>query len=171
MSHDRRLVWLLEVFMGVTLVAAMPSPAGADWGMGMGMGWGMFPVGPSASTQFLNQHAATRAAAGGFGCRTNNVYAGNSNAYFNRIRDNGFVSHYDTRRRRSPSYQPERRTSLANGARAEAQPAAAAAQPAFIEPLGTSSCGPEARLAGRNRPWTASSWESERPRTRRASSC
>ena len=49
--------------MGVTLIAAMPGPAGADWGMGMGMGWGMFPVGPSAFTQFLNQHAATRAAA------------------------------------------------------------------------------------------------------------
>ena len=136
MSHDRRLVWLLGVSLGVTLVAAMPSPAAADWGMGMGMGWGMFPVGPSASTQFLNQHAATRAAAGGFGRRTNNVYAGNPNAYFNRVRDNGFVSHYDTRRRRSPSYQPERRTSLANGTRAEAQPAAAAAQAAVIEPLG-----------------------------------
>jgi hypothetical protein len=133
MRIDRHLVWLLGVSVGTTLVATMPGRARADWGMGMGMGWGMFGVGPSASTSFLNQHAATRAAAGGFGRRTNNVYAGNSNAYFNRIRDNGFVSHYDARRRRSPSYQPERRTSLANAT--PAQPTATAPQPEAIEPL------------------------------------
>ena len=36
-------------------------------------------------------------------------YANNPNAYFNRIRDNGFVSHQDARRRRAPTYRQEER--------------------------------------------------------------
>jgi hypothetical protein len=133
MRNRSHLASLLGFSMGLTFLLAMPSPALADWGMGAGWGWGIFGVGPSASTQFLNQHAQTRAAAGGFGRRTNHVYAGNPNAYYNRIRDNGFVSHYDARRRRSPSYQPESRASLANVARAESQPAPV--PPAPIQPL------------------------------------
>jgi hypothetical protein len=119
----------------MTVFAAVSDRARADWGFGLGWGWGFGGVGPSASTQFLNEHAQTRAAAGGFGRRTNNVYAGNPNAYFNRIRDNGFVSHYDARRRRSPSYQPERTTSLGSAARAQSQPAPATASATSVEPI------------------------------------
>lgn len=124
---------LLGLSAGLAVLIATPQCARADWGMGMGWGWG-FGVGPSASTNFLNQHALTRAA-GGHGRRSNNVYGGNHNAYINRVRDNGYVSHYDARRRRSPSYQPERRTSLGSGPRAETQPVSATVSPPPIEPL------------------------------------
>src|SRR5262249_45996113 len=61
--------------------------------------------------------------------RSHSPYSGSSNAYFNRIRDNGFTSHYDVRRRRAPSYQPERTASLGNRGRAESRPAQPAATP------------------------------------------
>ncbi len=46
---------------------------------------------------------------------TRTPYANNPNSYINNLRDNGFVSHYDTRRRRGSSVSP--------------QPVAAPAQP------------------------------------------
>jgi len=86
-------------------------------------------------TDFLNQHALTRAAAGAQEPRSHSPYRNNPNAYFNRIRDNGFVSHYDARRRQPPSYRPEPTSSLANSGRVAAQPAAEAAAPNPIAPL------------------------------------
>jgi hypothetical protein len=125
----------------MAVLVATPSPARAQYGMGygMGMGWGWgigMGVGPSPSTQLLNDLTVARAAAGRQGPRSNNVYAGNPNAYYNRIRDNGFVSHYDVRRRRPPSYQPGRTASLANGGRAESSPAQPPAPSAAVRPLG-----------------------------------
>lgn len=123
-------IWL-GISAGMALLAAMPGPARAQYGgMGAGWGWGMFGVGPSASTTFLNDHANTRTALGRTSSRSHSAYSGNPNAYFNRIRDNGFVSHYDVQRRRPPSYQGGRAT--ANRARPEPQPAPAAAAPAIV---------------------------------------
>jgi hypothetical protein len=117
---------------GLAVLAAMPGPARAQYGLGAGWGWGGFGSMPSASTQFLNQHALNRAAAGRTSTRSHSAYSGNPSAYFNRIRDNGFVSHYDVRRRRAPSYQSGRTASTANRGREELQ---AAPAPAIV-PLG-----------------------------------
>jgi hypothetical protein len=104
--------------------AAMPGPARAQYGLGLGWGWGLFGPQESPSTRLLNEHALSRV--GGVQARqqrSHSAYSGNPNAYFNRIRDNGLVSHYDVRRRRAPSYQPERTASLANSGQGTARPA------------------------------------------------
>src|SRR5690348_9954026 len=107
------LLGLMRYAAAMTALFAVPPAAQAQWGMGWG--WGGFGVDPSPSTQMLNQHAINRAGAvAARQQRSHSAYTGNPNAYFNRIRDNGFTSHYDVRRRRAPSYQPERTTSLAS---------------------------------------------------------
>jgi hypothetical protein len=113
---------LLGFATGMALLVALPNTARAQWGIGMG--WGMFGPQESSSTRFLNDHALSRV--GGVQARqqrSHSAYSGNPNAYFNRIRDNGFVSHYDVRRRRAPSYQPERTASLANRGQGTDRPA------------------------------------------------
>jgi hypothetical protein len=87
-------------------------------------------------TSFLNQHALAAAARGPQG-PSRTPYAGNPNAYFNRIRDNGFVSHYDARRRGAPTYRPESSASLGNASRAQPQPTAATAAENPVMPLGS----------------------------------
>jgi hypothetical protein len=106
--------------------------------MGYGWGWGGlgFYQAPSP-TNYLNQHALTRAAAGPAARPSHSPYANNPNAYINRVRDNGFVSHYDVRRRRPPAYQPEQTASRGNTGRVELQPAATAAAPNPVPPLGS----------------------------------
>jgi hypothetical protein len=70
-------------------------------------------------TDFLNNHALIRSGQGPQGPTQNRPYAGNPNAYFNRIRDNGFVSHSDIARRQSSVYRrpPRRATSTQANAR------------------------------------------------------
>lgn len=122
---SNRIKWL-GLMAGMVLLAAAPSNARAQWGMGMG--WGMFGVPESSSTRFLNDHAKARIpSAAARQSRTHSPYAGNSNSYLNRVRDNGFVSHYDTMSRRAPSYQPGRAPSLGNSGRAPSRPVAAPA--------------------------------------------
>ncbi len=118
--------------MMVTIGGA--SPAAAQWGIGMG--YGIFGgVGPSPLTQLLNQHALTRAAGGSRG-PSRTPYSGNSNSYLNRVRDNGFVSHYDVARRAAPSYRstPSAPRSLANRPESRSPAAAEKAAPP-ITPL------------------------------------
>jgi hypothetical protein len=132
MTIDRCLLGSLRIAAVMTVLLALTPPAEAQWGMGYGYGFGMFGGGPSPSTEFLNQHALGRigSVAARQPGRSHSAYSGNSNAYFNRIRDNGFTSHYDVRRRRAPSYQPERTASLGNRGRAESRPAQPTAAPA-----------------------------------------
>jgi hypothetical protein len=128
---------LLAIAVGTTLLLTMPGAAVAQYygmGMGMGMGWGMMPVGPSPSTQLLNDHALIRSGAR-TSTRSHNAYAGNPNAYFNRIRDDGFVSHRDVRRRRPPSYQPAQTAPLGNAGQGGTTPQPAAATAAAVESL------------------------------------
>jgi hypothetical protein len=89
----------------------------------MGWGWGFGNV-PSPS-QYLNDHALIRAGRGLQGVPTRTPYANNPNSYINRVRDPGFVSHMDVRRRNAPVYRPKPANSLANQGPA---PATAAAQ-------------------------------------------
>ena len=138
MRTRRRLTPWFGFGAALAMLAAMPGPARAQYyggmGMGMGFGFGMFDVGPSASTTFLNQHANTRTALGRTSTRSHSPYSNSPNAYFNRVRDNGFVSHYDVQRRRPPSYSTGRTTSTANREREEPQQGASVAS-AAITPL------------------------------------
>jgi len=116
---------VLTLLLGFIVLGSGSEPVRADWGMGYGFGWGGFGFNNAPSpTNFLNQHALTRAAGGAQAPRSHSAYRNNPNAYFNRIRDNGFVSHYDVRRRQPPSYRPESTSSRGNSGRAEARPAA-----------------------------------------------
>jgi hypothetical protein len=128
--NSSRLRGLLTLVLGLLLLGAGPRPARAQWGgMGMGMGWGLgFRQVPSP-TDFINQHALTRAAQGMQMPQGHNPYAGNSNSYFNRVRDNGFVSHYDARRRRAPSYRTEASSTAGSSRQAEPRSARAARVP------------------------------------------
>lgn len=115
----------MRLALGLLVISSITAgEARAQWGMGMG--WGMMGVPESSSTRFLNDHAKARIpSVAARQSRTHSPYAGNSNSYLNRVRDNGFVSHYDARMRRAPSYQPERRTSLGNAGREPSRPAEA----------------------------------------------
>src|SRR5262245_46140095 len=106
---------LLPLLLGFAIPGMHPDQARAQWGIGYGWGWGDlgFRTVPSP-TDFLNQHALNRAAAGIQSRPSHSPYSGSPNAYFNRVRDNGFVSHYDVRRRLPPAYQPEPTASLGN---------------------------------------------------------
>lgn len=108
---SRRYSGVLAIFVGTAALGFGTSSARAQYGMGMGgMGFGMFGgfgMVPQPG-QFINQHALTRAGAGQRNVPSRNVYANNSNSYFNKIRDNGFSSHQSTRSHRSPGYEVER---------------------------------------------------------------
>jgi hypothetical protein len=121
-GHHRRAISFLA---GGTLLLAGSSTAHAIFDMGMGWGWGFGNV-PSPS-QYLNDHALVRAARPREGVPPRSPYANNPNAYINRIRDPGFTSHMDVRRRSAPSYRPQRSASLAN--QGAAPPAAQAFAP------------------------------------------
>jgi hypothetical protein len=102
-----RLSGLPAFAVGTAALLLAQSPAHAQFDMGMGMGFfGGFHQVPSP-TNLINQQALGAAARGATGVPSRTPYANNPNSYINRIRDNGFVSHYDTRRRRAPSYRPE----------------------------------------------------------------
>ena len=141
-SLRRLLPHSLALFVGMIVLAADARPARAQYGMGMGMGmgmgWGGFGPMPSPSTTLLNDHAVARtaAAAARMPGRSHSPYGNNPNAYFNRIRDNGFVSHSDARRRRASSYRSDRSGSLDTSGRAAAQPEVTAAPTRPVVPLG-----------------------------------
>ena len=122
MRNRRRLPGLFALSVATIALLSGTSPARAQWGLGWG--WGGFGVHPSASTNMVNQHALNRASAMGNRPTSHRAYSNGSNAYFNRVRDNGFVSHYDVRRRRPPSYQPERTASPGGSGRAVPRPEA-----------------------------------------------
>jgi hypothetical protein len=112
------------LLLGTIVFGLSADDAHAQFGMGFGWGFGMRNV-PSPQ-DFLNQHALTRTAAGRPERSSFSPYSNSSGAYFNRIRDNGFVSHYDVSRRQPPAYQPAPARAVATPAPAEAPPAAAA---------------------------------------------
>jgi hypothetical protein len=132
--YTKRPPGVLLFLLGFVVMALHSEPAQAQYGMG-GFGWGWGGLGfhqvPSA-TGFLNQYALTRAAAGMQMPRSFNPLSGNPNAYWNRARDNGFVSHYDVNARRSPAYRRPPTTSPSDASRAESQPAAANPVPPLV---------------------------------------
>src|SRR5579883_1708008 len=105
-SEERPMIWDkrrppggITILVGAILLGPGWRPARAQFGMYLGGGMGFlggFNQVPSP-TDFLNQHALTRAAAGRPAPTSFRPYANSPNAYFNRIRDNGFVAHSDVR--------------------------------------------------------------------------
>ncbi len=92
------LVAGVVLFFGAT-------PARAQWGFGgfgggFGFGWGIKQA--PDPTNYIYQNALV-AAGRGYQGPTRTPYAGDSNAYFNHVRDNGFVERYNVARR-EPSY-------------------------------------------------------------------
>ena len=128
----KRLPGVLPIMVGAIVLGWGSNPAQAQWDMGLGFGGFGFHNAPSP-TNFLNQHSLTNSARGAQGVPSRTPYGNSPNAYFNRIRDNGFVSHHDVRRRRRPTYQPESTASLGNAGGVEPQPARPAANP--VAPL------------------------------------
>jgi len=136
MSKKRSPHGQLTLLFGVIALGSASNTARADFGMGYGFGWGGMGLRTVPSPgDFLSQHALTRAAAGAQGVPSRTPYANNPNSFINRLRDPGFVSHRDVRRREPPAYQPEPTRSSGNSGRVEARPAADTPAPTPITPL------------------------------------
>ena len=104
MIRNRRLTGLLTILLGAALVGLRSNEARGQWG-----GFGGFNY-VSQPTEFLNQQSMMNAARAS-GPVSNNVYAGNPNAYINHVRDNGFIPTYDVARRVPTSPRPTRTVS------------------------------------------------------------
>jgi hypothetical protein len=141
---------LFRLMIGMAVLVLGSSPAWAIFDMGYGFGFGM-GMGQSAVSGYLNDHALVGAARGMQGVPSRTPLAGNPNSFHNRLRDDGFVSHRDVRRRQPPTYRPESMASLGNGRQVQ-QPQAPAAAPQPDLPL-VSFFDPARRLV----------WPSESP--------
>jgi hypothetical protein len=136
--NKRRSGYVLAIFVASAALEIGASQARALWGMGGGMYGGMMGFNPVPQPgNFINQHALTRAAAGAK-LPSRNVYANNSNSYINRVRDNGFTSHYSAGSRRQPSYAEVRRRPQGVSQTSNIQPPPAAGpDPAPAHPIGS----------------------------------
>ncbi len=104
-NNHRRPACVLAILVAAAALEIGTSQARADFGWG----FGSFNYVPQPG-DYLNQHSFIRAANAPRGPMSNNVYSNNPNAYFNRIRDNGFVPRSDIQSRMSPGLVTERRT-------------------------------------------------------------
>jgi len=104
MSTAKRGNVLLGAFVVVLASGFGAGRAEAQWGMGFGgFGWGLgFGGAVQQPGNYLNQVALSQMSHVR-GPVQNNPYAGNPNAYFNHVRDNGFVDQYSVSRQ-PPSY-------------------------------------------------------------------
>jgi hypothetical protein len=124
---------LLALALGIINLGSTSQQAHAQWG-GYGGFFGGFNYVPSP-TNLINQHSMIRAGRGMQGPTNNRPYGNSPNAYFNRVRDNGFVPSYDVGRRPVASSRPQQARSLGNTAKAQAQPAPVAAAAKTVLPL------------------------------------
>jgi hypothetical protein len=129
--NRRRGGSFVPVFVAGTLVLVGTSNVRADWGMGFGMAFG----GVAQPSGVVNQHAMIRAMNAPGGPTQNHVYAGNPNAYINKIRDDRMTENFGIRTRRSLTNMPYtnpnsnlNRTELNPSARPAETPAAAPAK-------------------------------------------
>jgi hypothetical protein len=94
---------LLLVFVTAVAFGSAPNRAAAQWGGGFGFGgWGGFSQVPKPES-FVNSLALV-AAARPSTAPGGRPYGNDGNAYFNRVRDNGFVERYNVDRRAESSY-------------------------------------------------------------------
>ena len=106
-SATKRGKVLLTIGLAALVTGLAAGRAEAQWGMGMGgMGIGFWGGGLMPYVQqpgnFVNQVAIARMGHVG-GPTRNNVYLNRPDAYYNRVRDNGFVDRYYPDRR-DPAY-------------------------------------------------------------------
>src|SRR4051794_40116905 len=101
--NRRRRAGQLTFLLGAALLGIGSNEARGQWGWGWGFGGFNYVSQP---TDFLNQQSLMNSARAPGGPVSNNVYADNSNAYYNHIRDNGLVPSYDVARRVPPSQRP-----------------------------------------------------------------
>jgi hypothetical protein len=137
MAANRLRFYVLACVVATATVEVGKSQATAQWGM---MGFGLMNPAPSP-TQFINDHALTRAAAGQR-LPSRNVYANNPNSYLNRIRDNGLSSHNSVGSRRSPGFSADRRraesvSQASNNTSPSVAVAPTAADPRPVYPIGS----------------------------------
>ncbi len=104
-KNNPRFGHVLALLVGMAVLELGAGQAHAIGFGGMGV-IGGFNYVPSPG-DFLNSHSLLNAGRAGMPA-SNNVYAGNPNAYINRIRDDGFVPHAGIVDRRSPGYQASR---------------------------------------------------------------
>jgi len=88
------------LFLGTTPARAQFGFGGLGGGFGFGFGFHQAPD----PTNYINQNALV-AAGRGYQGPTRTPYAGDSNAYFNHVRDNGFVERYNVDRREPSHYR------------------------------------------------------------------
>jgi len=102
-SRLRRGNILLTLFVAAVAFGFGPNRVEAQWGGGFGFGgWGGFSQVPKPES-FINSMALV-AAARPSTAPNGHPYAGDGNAYFNHVRDNGFVERFNVDRRAAPSY-------------------------------------------------------------------
>jgi hypothetical protein len=118
---------LLTLLLVAALLSVGSGRARGFYGYGFIGGFNYVP----SPGDFVNQHALSNAARAGRP-PSNNVYAGNPNAYLNNIRDNGLVPSYDVARRAPAASRAVPRVSP--GEQVVAQ-AAAAPAPKPVLPL------------------------------------
>jgi hypothetical protein len=104
-SRARPANVLLTFFLAAVAFGSGPNRAEAQWGMGGGFGgwgWGGFSQVPKPES-FINSMALV-AAARPSTAPGGRPYGNDGNAYFNHVRDNGFVERYNVDRRADSAY-------------------------------------------------------------------
>jgi hypothetical protein len=130
MTRNTRRRCVFTFLLATAALAIFSGDARAQWGMDGGF-FGMRTV-PSPS-ESINAQALVQAGRATMGPVSNNVYANNPNAFFNRIRDNGLSSHYSLNSRRSPGLPTARRRSASTSQASNEPPPAET--PALARPL------------------------------------
>jgi hypothetical protein len=134
-SRARRRNVLLTVFVVAVAFGSGPNRAEAQWGgggFGFG-GWGGFSQVPKPES-FVNSLALV-AAARPSTAPNGHPYANDGNAYFNHVRDNGFVERFNVDRRAASSYHDGAYSSVARSSPTPTQTAMTVAQPKPLLPL------------------------------------
>ena len=110
MTRNSRRRFMSMLLVAWAALAVASSDARAQYGMGgMGFGFGMGMRTVPSPSESINQLSLVQAQRATMGPVSNNVYANNPNSYINRVRDNGFTSHYSLDSRRSPGLGTARR--------------------------------------------------------------
>src|SRR5271157_2320954 len=137
--NSKRLRRALALLMVIAALGPGTRSARAQYSTGMGMGMGMGMGGfhyASSPTNYLNQRAGLNAAHAGAPATQGSI-AGNPNAYYNKVRDDGFVPHHDRRFGQPPTERSHHPGSLED--QVNRQPAvdstAASSRPKQVIPL------------------------------------
>lgn len=134
MTRDTLWRFMLLLFVMTGALGIGARDARAQWGMDFGfMGFNQVP----RPGDFINQQALANAGRATMGPVSRPVYANNPNSYLNRVRDNGFTSHYSLNSRRSPALSTARRSSNSSQASNNQPQPETPTAPAPVIPIGS----------------------------------